>query len=147
MAVLKLNVPSDKNILAFLIGGEKRQKRLTSPVKTVINVTLEDDEMSINQVVVTGIFNKSRESYTGSLTSISDKELKASGNRNILISIRNIDPSFNITDNLEFGSDPNKMPDITIRGVLSMDVNVRNLQEESSVQSNCKPSAFYNGWF
>lgn len=137
----ELNVPSDKSILVFSFMG-KKTKEVNISGKAVVNVTLEDDEMSINQVVVTGIFNKSRESYTGSLTTISDKELKASGNRNILISIRNIDPSFNITDNLEFGSDPNKMPDITIRGRTSMDVNVRNLQEESSVQSNANLPLF-----
>ena len=137
----ELNVPTDKSILVFSFMG-KKSKEVNISGKTVVNVTLEDDEMSINQVVVTGIFNKSRESYTGSLTTILDKELKASGNRNILISIRNIDPSFNITDNLEFGSDPNKLPDITIRGRTSMDVNVRNLQEESSIQSNANLPLF-----
>jgi len=137
----ELNVPFGRTTLTVSFMG-KKSREVSIAGKSSVTVSLEDDEMSINQVVVTGIFNKSRESYTGALTTISDKELKASGNRNILISIRNIDPSFNLIDNLEFGSDPNKMPDITIRGRTSMDVNVRNLQEQTSVQSNANMPLF-----
>ncbi|MDD2426044.1 MAG: SusC/RagA family TonB-linked outer membrane protein [Bacteroidales bacterium] len=137
----EIEVPADKKILVFSFIS-KKTKEVNIIGKKSVEVTLDDDDMAINQVVVTGIFNKSRESYTGSLTTITDKELKASGNRNILLSIRNIDPSFNIADNLEFGSDPNKLPDITIRGRTSMDVNVRNLQEESSIQSNANLPLF-----
>lgn len=54
---------------------------------------LQDDVQSIDQVVVTGIFNKSRESYTGAVKTISASDLKASGNRSILSQISNIDPS------------------------------------------------------
>ncbi|OFY42435.1 MAG: hypothetical protein A2X18_11015 [Bacteroidetes bacterium GWF2_40_14] len=131
----ELDVPVGQNRLIVSFMGMKPQE-VDITGKSSVKVALEDAEMSINQVVLTGIFKKSRESYTGALTTITDKELKASGNRNILTSIRNIDPSFNIVDNLEFGSDPNKMPDITIRGRTSIDVNVRNLQEQSSVQSS-----------
>jgi TonB-linked SusC/RagA family outer membrane protein len=130
----EIDVPQGQNRLVISFIGKKSQE-VDITGKSSVNIKLEDDELSINQVVFTGIFKKSRESYTGAVTSISAKELQASGNRNILTSIRNIDPSFNIVDNLEFGSDPNRLPDITIRGRTSMDVNVRNLQEQSSVQS------------
>jgi TonB-linked SusC/RagA family outer membrane protein len=130
----ELEIPEGSRTLVFSFMG-KKPKEVRVSGSTILEVVLEDDEMFINQVVVTGIFNKSRESFTGSLTTITDKELKAAGNRSIIQTISNIDPSFNIADNLEFGSDPNKMPDITIRGRTSMDVNVRNLQEESSVQT------------
>ncbi|MDR1274574.1 MAG: SusC/RagA family TonB-linked outer membrane protein, partial [Odoribacteraceae bacterium] len=75
-----------------------------------------------------------KESYTGAVTTITASELKASGNRGILSSIRNIDPSFNIIDDINAGSDPNNLPNITMRGRTSMDVNMRDLQEENSVQ-------------
>lgn len=137
----ELEIPEGRNTLVVTFMG-KKQKEINVTGATTLSVTLEDDEMFINQVVVTGIFNKSRESYTGSLTTISSKELKAAGNRNILFTISNIDPSFNIAENLDFGSDPNKMPDITIRGRTSMDVNVRNLQEQSSTQSSANLPLF-----
>jgi TonB-linked SusC/RagA family outer membrane protein len=131
----ELNVPEGTKRLVISFMGKKTQY-VDIAGRSSVKVNLEDMELSINQVVVTGIFKKKRESYTGSLTTISSDELKMSGNRNILSSIRNIDPSFNITDNLTYGSDPNHLPDITIRGRTSMDVNVRNLQEESSIQSS-----------
>lgn len=131
----ELNVPEGtKRVTVSFMGKKSQQVDISG--KTSIKVNLEDEELTINQVVVTGIFKKTRESYTGSLTTISADELKVSGNRNIISSIRNIDPSFNISDNLSFGSDPNQLPDITIRGRTSMDVNVRNLQEQSSVQNS-----------
>ena len=130
-----LDVPAGQNrLLVSFIGKKAQEVDITG--KSSVKVTLVEADLSINQVVVTGIFKKSRESYTGALTTITDKELKASGNRSILSSIRNIDPSFNIVDNVEFGSDPNKLPDITIRGRTSIDVNVRNLQEQSSTQNS-----------
>ena len=131
----EINVPEGARRLVVSFMGKKTQKVDISG-RNSIKVNLEDEELTINQVIVTGIFKKSRESYTGSLTTISADELKVSGNRNLLSSIRNIDPSFNIADNLSLGSDPNVLPDITIRGRTSMDVNVRNLQEQSSVQSS-----------
>ena len=137
----EIDVPLGQNRLVISFMGMKPQE-VDITGKSSITIKLEDADMSIKQVVLTGIFKKSRESYTGALTTITDKELKASGNRNILTSIRNIDPSFNIVDNLEFGSDPNKMPDITVRGRTSIDVNVRNLQEQSSVQSSANLPLF-----
>lgn len=38
------------------------------------------------------------------------------GNQNVLQSLKNIDPSFQVLENNEFGSDPNKVPDIQMRG-------------------------------
>lgn len=131
----ELNVPEGTRRVVVSFMGKKSQK-VDIAGKNSIKVNLEDEELTINQVVVTGIFKKTRESYTGSLTTISAEDLKVSGNRNLISSIRNIDPSFNIADNLSLGSDPNVLPDITIRGRTSMDVNVRNLQEQSSVQSS-----------
>ena len=137
----ELEVPADHDLVVVsFIGKTSQEVRITG--KTEINVVLQDDVQSIDQVVVTGIFNKYRESYTGAVKTISASDLKASGNRSILSQISNIDPSFNIADNIEFGSDPNQLPDITIRGRTSMDVNVRNLQEESSVKSTANLPLF-----
>src|SRR5690606_9934288 len=46
--------------------------------------------------------------------------LMQAGNQNLLQSLRNLDPSFRIKDNLEAGSDPNRMPDIQMRGTSSL---------------------------
>ena len=101
----------------------------------------------MDEVVVTGIFTKAKESYTGAVTTITAKDLQRVGNRNLVSSIRNIDPSFNIADNIDIGSDPNKLPDITVRGSSSLDVGVRDLQEDSrSTQSTNQPLFIMDGF-
>lgn len=62
----ELEVPADHDLVVVsFIGKTSQEVRITG--KTEINVVLQDDVQSIDQVVVTGIFNKSRESYTGAV--------------------------------------------------------------------------------
>lgn len=42
------------------------------------------------------------------------------GNQNILQSLKALDPAFNIMENNQYGSDPNRTPDIEIRGKTSI---------------------------
>jgi TonB-linked SusC/RagA family outer membrane protein len=102
-------------------------------------VVMEEEIREMDEIIVTGIFSKTRESYTGAATTITAAELKSFGNRSILATIRNIDPSFNIMENIEYGSDPNHLPEITLRGRANMDANVRALQDDSQARraSNC----------
>lgn len=130
-----LTVPQMDNIvLVFSFIGMQQQEIDWKGHK--LNVTLEEEAAQMDEVVVTGIFTKAKESYTGAATTITAKELQRAGNRNILSSIRNIDPSFNITENLDFGSDPNKLPDITIRGNSSLTTDVKDLQTDSRSNPN-----------
>ena len=85
-----------------------------------LKVVLEEDAMKMEDLVVTGIYQRKRESFTGSSTTFTGEALKAVGNQNILQSLKTIDPSFAIIENTEFGSDPNRLPDIEIRGKSSV---------------------------
>lgn len=131
----QLDLPNMKNLtLIYRFIGMKTIEVIFVG-QTEINIVLEEEVKEMEEVVITGIFKKSRESYTGAVTTISSKELQQVGNRNILTSIRNIDPSFNITENINIGSDPNVLPDITIRGGSSLDVDLDDLQNNSQNQS------------
>ncbi|MCD8186570.1 MAG: TonB-dependent receptor plug domain-containing protein [Rikenellaceae bacterium] len=101
-----------------------------------ITVILPDDATLIEDVVVTEIFTKARESYTGAVRQIGSAELDRAGNRSVLTSISNIDPSFNILTNLSAGSDPNVLPNITMRGNSSLTTNIRDLQSDSRLQED-----------
>ena len=142
-----LDIPQQDNmVLVFSFVGMKAQEVKYTGQKE-INVILEPDVTEMDEVVVTGVFTKAKESYTGAATTITAEDLKRVGNRNILSSISNIDPSFNIVDNPTMGSDPNSMPDITIRGNSSMTTNVRDLQNESqSTQSANMPLFIMDGF-
>lgn len=73
-----------------------------------------------DDVVVTGIFNKPKESYTGATRVITEKEIKQFQGRNIFVTLGNIDPSFNIVANNSIGSDPNRVPEIQLRGTRNL---------------------------
>ena len=103
--------------------------------RTQINVVLEEDVTEMDEVVVTGIFQKAKESYTGAVSVITEKELKSFGSRNVLTTLRNIDPSFNIIESNEWGSNPNRLPEIQIRGAANMP-DIDQLQDESNADLN-----------
>lgn len=84
---------------------------------TGMNIVQQEDVPKLDEVVVTGIFKKARESYTGAVSTIGKEEILAYRGQNMLQTLRNIDPAFNVVQNNEFGSDPNRLPDITVRGV------------------------------
>lgn len=85
-----------------------------------IVVVLKEDAMAVEDVVVTGIYTRKTESFTGSASSYKAEELKRVGGQNILQSLKTLDPSFNVMESREFGSDPNRLPDIEIRGKSSV---------------------------
>lgn len=116
---LTLPLTGQDLILVFSFIGMD-SKEVTYTGQQTINVTLVASATEIDEVVVTGIFQRKKESYTGSVKTVTSKELKAFGNRNVLTSLRNIDPSFNIVMNNEFGNDPNRLPEIQIRGNSSL---------------------------
>jgi TonB-linked SusC/RagA family outer membrane protein len=114
-----IKVPDSKVSLKFSFVGYETQ---IIPVndKTELNVILKESTTGLNEVVITGMFKKRKETYTGAVTTISEKELKMYGGRDLLSTLNNIDPSFNIIESNEFGSDPNRLPEINIRGTSSI---------------------------
>lgn len=83
-------------------------------------VIMKKDAMVVDDVVVTGIYTRTKESFTGSASTFKTAELKNVGGMNVLQSLKSLDPSFNIMESREFGSDPNRLPDIEIRGKSSV---------------------------
>lgn len=101
--------------VAFM--GMKSQIIKLSGDNTII--TMEPDAMVVDDVVVTGIFSRKKESFTGSATTVTKRDLERTGSQNVFQSLKNLDPTLNIIDNVEFGSDPNKLPDMELRGTSS----------------------------
>ena len=78
------------------------------------------DANSIGETVVTGIYTRKKESFTGSASSYRNEDLKAIGNQNVLQSLSALDPSFVIVENNLAGSDPNAAMNININGTTSI---------------------------
>ncbi|MCM1448721.1 MAG: SusC/RagA family TonB-linked outer membrane protein [Clostridiales bacterium] len=105
--------------IAMSYVGKKPVEMKIAPGKPA-RVTMHDNENAIQEVVVTGIYNRNKESFTGSSKTFDSSQLKEVGNQNVLQSLRTLDPSFTMIENNEFGSDPNRLPDIEIRGKSSI---------------------------
>ena len=116
----KLPVSAEGDVVLVFSFVGMQTKEVTYKGEAELNVTLEPDVTEIEQVVVTGIFTRKAESFTGAATTFKREDLKRLGNQNILQSLKNMDPSFIVTESVDFGSDPNRMPDMQIRGASSL---------------------------
>ena len=94
------------------------ETKLVSLLGTMSNyrITLRPDSKAIDEVVVTGVFERKANTYTGAVTTLKGEELQRVGNVNVLQSLKNIDPSFIQLENLAAGSNPNALPDFQLRG-------------------------------
>lgn len=112
-------VPAGQNTLTFsYVGMKKQQVRMSHGKKNMVRMQL--DANSIGETVVTGIYTRKKESFTGSASSYRNEDLKAIGNQNVLQSLSALDPSFVIVENNLSGSDPNAAMNININGTTSI---------------------------
>ena len=112
----ELDLPAQDNLrlLFSFIGMESQELVYTGQEE--LDVVMKEDLVEIDEVVVTGMFDRRAESFTGSAVTVTQEQLRAVGNTNVIQSLRNLDPSFRIAENLEIGSNPNTMPEIQLRG-------------------------------
>lgn len=127
-----LNV-DENSILVFSYIG---YKTIEIPVKgkSKLNVVLEEEVSSLEEVVITGIVERQKESFTGAVNTISGEALKEIGNQNIIQSIKTLDPSFIVLENNLQGSNPNVLPVIEVRGQTS--ISTDDLRDQFGADPN-----------
>ena len=116
----EISVPESVHNLVFSYIGMKTQTVRVKGITKDITVRLESDAVNLKEAVVTGIYTRNAESFTGSMATYTNKELKQVGNQNVLQSLQALDPAFVITDNNLRGADPNATLDISIRGTTNL---------------------------
>lgn len=117
----QLEVPAGSMLVISFLGMEPQKYRVNQSVEELV-IILKPDVKSMDEVIVTGMFTRKAESFTGAARTITGKEFERVGNGNLFQSLRNLDPSLSIMDNLEFGSDPNKLPAMQLRGTSTFPV-------------------------
>ena len=105
-------------VLVFSMIGMKTQE-ITYAGQEEINVTMVNETTEMEEVVVTGMFTRRAESFTGSAQTFKKEDIMRVGNQNLLKSLSNLDPAFRIQENLELGSNPNALPEVQLRGQTS----------------------------
>lgn len=118
-------------ILRFSYVGMKPQEVRAQAGKP-LTVRLETDAATMQEVVVNGIYTRNIESFTGTVSTFNADQLKQIAPQGVLKSLALLDPSVILTENVDFGSDPNKLADISINGKM----NVQALSQEYETDPN-----------
>jgi len=100
-------------LLISYVGYETQEVTVT---KAVLEIRLEEAAQSLKGVVVTGIFTQSKSTFTGAARTFNAQELAKVSNDNVLSALKSLDPSFQLPENLNMGSNPNVLPDVVLRG-------------------------------
>ena len=133
--VYTLFLPELKGDLVFSFMGMKTQ---VVPVnkRNRIDVVMETDVASLEELVVTGYVPKAKGSFTGTAVQVKGEELRNVSPTSLFDALKVFDPSFAVVDDEGmFGSNPNRVPDkIEIRGQNSIpDISQGNLQTYTSL--------------
>lgn len=105
--------------------------------------------MLLEDVVVTGYANIDKKSFTGNAVSVSKEELLKVSKSNVIQALQVFDPSFRIRENNKWGSDPNALPEVNIRGTSSTGVKALDADplDKSNLKNNSKFTDIYYGRF
>ncbi|GHT59441.1 SusC/RagA family TonB-linked outer membrane protein [Bacteroidia bacterium] len=79
-------------------------------------ILLKQSAAYLNEVVVTGMFTRKANTFSGAVSTVMQAELLRAGNQNVIQSLKNIDPSIIQLENMTMGSNPNVLPDLQMRG-------------------------------
>lgn len=104
------NVPTS-GIISFSFVGMKTEE-VSVGNKTVINVTLTEETIGLEEVVAVGYGTVKKSDVTGAVTRITEETLKERPVSNVLQAMQGKAAGIDITSNIK----PGELPQITIRG-------------------------------
>ena len=130
----EIKVPQEKCEVVFsYVGYDDVVKAYTiKNASSFSRIVMSANAEQLADVVVTGVYERKKESFTGASATFKTDQLKAVGSSNVLQSLKTLDPSFKMMESTQFGSNPNVMPDIEIRGKTS----VAGMKEEYGTDPN-----------
>lgn len=117
--VFKGNLADDSPTLILSSTGFKTMEvkvKAGQPIK----ITMQENTELLNEVVVTGIFQRKKEGFTGSANTMKGEEITKMTSGNVLKAIELLDPGFRLGSNAVVGSNPSGLPDFNIRGQASI---------------------------
>lgn len=113
--------------------GYQQQQYPIDRFRALKTIRMKPLAHTIDDVVVTGYFDREKTTFTGSAAKYSHDQLAEFGTTNIYNILQNLDPSFKVKENSSMGSDPNTLPDFVVRG-------------ESSFQGTSLPTIIVDGY-
>lgn len=126
---------SKGNILEISYLGMVPQLYTVNDDKPIV-ILMKSDAMVMDDVVVTGYGDVKRSSYTGNAVTVNKEQLLKASKTNVIKALQSFDPSFRIKDNNQWGSDPNAIPEVYIRG--ESGIGVKELDRDQLSKSNLR---------
>lgn len=113
--IYTLPLPKEGAEIVFSFIGFESQSRKVG-YRERVDISMSESLESINEVVLTGYTSIKKESFTGNAIRIGKDELLNANASNLIAALQTFDPSFRILENIDSGSDPNKLPKFVMRG-------------------------------
>ncbi|MVM28481.1 SusC/RagA family TonB-linked outer membrane protein [Spirosoma sp. HMF4905] len=111
----RIDVPNGNSVLVFSYIGYKKQE-ITVGNQSAINVSLEADAGSLEEVVVVGYGTQKRSSLTGAVSTVTPKEITALPVPNVASALQGRVPGVSVVNN----GGPGSSPIVQIRGIGSI---------------------------
>ncbi len=110
-----IKITGSNRMLAISSVGFNTQD-VIGDVRNGMLVKLKSKDNILSNVVTYGTFKRPKENFTGAATSVTGDELRMVNNISVLDALKVFDPAVRIAESSLFGSDPNRLPQITLRG-------------------------------
>ena len=112
------SIPQGSELRVTYVG----MHALSVKAKAGLTIRLKSDAKMLDEFVVTGMFNRKKEGFTGSAVTIKGEDIKRYSTTNIAKALSAIAPGLRIAENIVNGSNPNGLPDMRMRGGANMDL-------------------------
>ena len=129
----EIEIMPETEYLVFSFIG-KKEKEVSVKKHKELEVVLEDLMENLEDVVITGYGNISKSSFTGNSVSIKREDLLKVSKSNVIAALQTFDPSFRIQKSNIWGSDPNAVPEMYIRG--RSGIGVKGLDKDALSKSS-----------
>lgn len=116
------------------VGMQTQEVKITK--SEPMTIVLKKDAMAMDDVVVTGFNDVKKSSYTGNAVVVKRDELLKASKTNVIKALQTFDPSFRIKENNRWGSDPNALPEVSIRG--ESGIGVKQMDRDGLSKSTLK---------
>ena len=127
-------LPEGEYELRINCTGFRKQTIPSSRVKsTGMKIYMIEEENNLNDVVVTGFFNKNKTTFTGSVTTMTGEDLKQVSGVNLINAIAALTPGLEVVVNTEQGSNPNHVPELIMRGMSSFSQDGQDVNQPTII--------------
>lgn len=111
-----LKVVPNSNVEISFIGYKTELVTVLSVQEKNLVIKLYTDNLEVDDVIITGMFERKEEGFTGSANTILGEELVKLSSGSILNAIEFLEPGFSMSESNASGSNPSAIPEFTMRG-------------------------------